>query len=107
MDGPTVGLMAGIVGGVVGTMGGVLGTYLSIANAKGPIERAFIKRAAVIAWISVSVFLALLFTIPKPYNWLMWIPYGITMLIGIPKLRRKHTQIRRSESGDETFISHL
>lgn len=88
-------------------MGGVLGTYLSIKSAKGPIERAFIKRTAVIAWITVSVFLGLLFTIPQPYNFLLWIPNVILWLIFVPKLRKKHTEIRRSESGDETFISHL
>ena len=103
MDGATVGL----IGGIFGTMGGVLGTYVSIKSAKGPIERAFVKKTAVIAWITVSVFLGLLFTLPKPYNFLLWIPYGITMLIGVPKLRKKHTEIRRLESGDETFISHL
>ncbi len=107
MDGAIVDWIEGICGGVLGTMGGVLGTYLSIKSAKGPIERAFIKKSAVIAWATVSVFLGLLFTLPKPYNLLMWIPYGVTMLIGIPKLRRKHTEIRRSESGDETFSSHL
>ena len=101
------GVIGGLIGGVIGTMGGIIGTIVSIAGAKGPIERAFLKKAAVIAWIAVSVFLGLLLTLPKPYNWLMWIPYGIAMLIGVPKLRKKHTQIRRSESGDETFISHL
>ena len=99
--------MEGLIGGIVGTMGGIIGTYVSIASAKGPMERAFIKRSAVIAWITVSVFLGLLLTLPKPYNLLLWIPYGITMLIGVPKLRKKHAQIRRSESGDETFVSHL
>ena len=103
MDGATVGL----IGGIFGTMGGVLGTYVSIKSAKGPIERAFIKKTAVIVWIIVSVFIGLLLTLPKPYNFLLWIPYGITMLIGVPKLRKKHTEIRRSESGDETFVSHL
>ena len=107
MDGATIGWIGGIFGGVVGTMGGVLGTYLSIKSAEGPIECAFIKKTAVITWITVSVFLGLLLTLPKPYNYLLWIPYGITMLIGIPKLRKKHTEIRRLESGDETFISHL
>ena len=95
------GLTGGLIGGIVGTMGGIIGTIVSIASAKGPIERAFIKRAAVIAWIAVSVFLGLLLTLPKPYNYLLWIPYGITMLIGIPKLRKKHTEIRRLESGDD------
>ena len=107
MDGSTVGWMGGIIGGVVGTMGGVLGTYVSIKSAKGPTERAFINKTALITWVTVSVFLGLLFIIPQPYNFLLWIPYGIGMLIGVPKLRKKHTQIRRSESGDETFTSHL
>ena len=107
MDGATIGWIGGIFGSVVGIMGGVLGTYLSIKSAKGPIERAFIKRSAIIAWVTVSVFLGLLFALPKPYNYLMWIPYAVTMLIGVPKLRKKHTEIRQSESGDETFISHL
>ena len=48
MDGATVDLIGGIFGGVAGTMGGVLGTYVSIKSAKGPIERAFIKKTAVI-----------------------------------------------------------
>lgn len=107
MDGATIGWIGGIFGSVVGIMGGVLGTYLSIKSAKGPIERAFIKRSAIIAWVTVSVFLGLLFALPEPYNYLMWIPYAVTMLIGVPKLRKKHTEIRRSESGGETFTSHL
>ena len=107
MDGAAIGWIGGIFGSIVGTMGGILGTYLSIASAKGPIERAFIKKAAVIAWIAVSVFLGLLFMIPKPYNYLLWIPYAVAMLIGAPKLRKKHTEIRRSEAGDETFTRHL
>ena len=107
MDGTTIGWIGGIFGAVFGTLGGVLGTYVSIKNAKGPIERAFIKRSAVIAWVTVSIFLGLLFTFPKPYNFLLWIPYAVTMLLGVPKLREKHTEIRRSESGDETFTSHL
>ena len=101
------GLIGGLIGSILGIMGGVIGTYVSIASAKGPIERAFVKRAAVIVWIAISVWLGLLLTLPKPYNYLLWIPYGITMLIGVPKLRKKHTEIRRSESGDETFTSHL
>ena len=135
MDGVIIGWIGRIFRGVVGTMGDVggtyvsiksakegwsqvqaaaslkqvryPGTYVSIKSAKGPIECAFIKKAKVITWIAVSVFLGLLLTLPKPYNFLLWIPYGITMLIGIPKLRKKHTQIRRSESGDENFVSKI
>lgn len=101
------GLIGGLIGGIAGTMGGIIGTIVSIKSAKGPIERAFIKRSAVSAWVTVSVFLGLLFTIPQPYNSLLWIPYVAVILIRAPKLIKEHTEIRRSESGDETFTSHL
>ena len=135
MDGVIIGWIGRIFRGVVGTMGDVggtyvsiksakegwaqvlagaslkrvryPGTYVSIKSAKGPMERAFIKKAKVIAWIRVLVFLGLFLTLPKPYNFLLLILYGIVMLIGIHKLRKKHTQIRQSESGDETFVSKI
>ena len=107
MDGPTVGLIGGIFGGTVGTLGGIIGTYAGIKSAKGPLERAFIIRTAVKAWVEVLVLLGLLFALPKPYNWLVWIPHGIWMLIITRKWRTKHIEIRQLESGDKTFTSRL
>jgi hypothetical protein len=37
-----------IVGSIVGLAGGVIGTYFSIKNTKGPRERAFTVKSAVV-----------------------------------------------------------
>ena len=77
-----VGIIGGIIGGVIGFGGGVIGTYFSITNTKGPLERSFMIKASAIAWVAIIVFIVLLLILPKPYNFLMWIPYGISSTIG-------------------------
>ena len=75
MDGSMVGLVGGIAGGVVGVMGGIVGTYFSIKNTKGPKERAFAIRAAVLCRLGVSAFLACLFLLPLYGRLLLWVVY--------------------------------
>ena len=94
MDAGTVG---GIIGGVLGLAGGAVGTYASIKNTGGPRERQFMVRAAVAAWIGITLFLALLFVLPSPYRWLIWIPYGVTLPLAIVSLNRKQQAIRSEE----------
>jgi len=97
LDGATLGWIGGIVGSVIGVIGGAIGTYFSIANAKGPREKALMKKAAVVVWLALSLFLLLLLTLPKPYNWLMWIPYGVFLPWGIRCINRKQREIRDDE----------
>ncbi len=99
MDGPTVGWIGGILGGILGTIGGAVGTYFSIKNTNGPKERAFIVRCAVVGWIGIFLFSALLFLLPDPYRYLVWIPYGIALPLGIRFCNRKQNMIRESEKG--------
>jgi hypothetical protein len=58
MDSGTVG---GILGGALGTLGGVVGTYFSITSTESAPERRFMVRCAIIGWVGVVAFLALLF----------------------------------------------
>lgn len=92
-----VGLVGGIIGGVLGLAGGAVGTYASIKNTEGPRERQFMVRVAVVTWIAVTLFLALLFVLPSPYRWFMWIPYGVTLPLAIVHLNRKQRAIRLEE----------
>ena len=92
------GMAGGIVGGGLGLAGGVVGTYFSIKNTSGPRERAFMIRASAVAWVAVTVFLAGLLLLPKPYNWLLWIPYGIALPLSIRSLNRRQQQIRAEEA---------
>jgi hypothetical protein len=95
MDAGTVG---GLVGSAIGVLGGALGTYFSIKNTSGPKERSFVVRAAVVAWLAVLALVAGLLLIPRPYNWFLWIPYGVLLAVGIRYWNRKQAEIRNQET---------
>ena len=96
MDIGTVGGLIGAIGGLIGLVGGAIGTYFSIRSTKGPRERQFMVRASVAVWIGVTAFLVLLFVLPNPYRWLLWIPYGLALPFTIMSLNRKQA-IRLAE----------
>ena len=95
------GIIGGLLGSVLGIAGGAVGTYFSIKNTNGPLERAFMVKAAVITWIAVSLFLVLLFIIPQPYNYLAWIPYGLLLPVGIYKMNATQAKLRDRDSNDK------
>ena len=94
MDAGTVG---GIIGGVIGLAGGAVGTYASIKNTAGPRERQFMVRVAIAAWVGITIFLVLVFVLPSPYRWLIWIPYSVALPLAIVSLNRKQQAIRSDE----------
>lgn len=94
MDAGTIG---GIIGGSLGLAGGAIGTFASIKNTQGPRERQFMVRVAMAAWIGITLFLLLLFVLPTPYRWLIWIPYGVALPLAILILNRKQQTIRSDE----------
>jgi hypothetical protein len=91
------GLVGGIIGGLVGVAGGIYGTFRSIQSTKGPLERAFMVKASVIAWVAIVVFIGLMFVLPNPYRHLLWIPYGVLLPLGIVKLNKRVGEIRKVE----------
>jgi hypothetical protein len=96
------GLVGGIVGSVIGALGGAVGTYFSIKNTSGPRERRFMVRAAIVAWLAISVFLAGLLLLPQPMNLLLWVPYVIALPLGIAWCNRRQRIIRSEESGSRS-----
>ena len=88
----------GLVCGVIGLLGGIVGTYFSIKNTAGPRERAFMIRVAVVAWIGITGFLIDLLMLPRPYNFLMWVPYAIALPLGIVWSNRRQRTIRAEEA---------
>jgi len=94
------GLIGGIVGCVLGLIGGLIGTYFSIRNTSGPREKAFTIKASIIGWIAGIIFLVLLFILPTPWRFLLWIPYGILLPLGIVTWNRTQQRIREEESQD-------
>jgi hypothetical protein len=93
-----IGLVGGMVGGLIGVAGGLVGTYFSIKNTAGARERSFMIRVSAIAWLMIAAFLAGLLLLPKPYNWLLWVPYAIALPLSIRWLNQRQRQIRAEES---------
>lgn len=93
-----IGVAGAIIGSAIGLIGGAIGTYFSIKNTAGPGERSFMIRVAVIGWNAVTVFLLGVLALPKPFNWLLWVPYGIGLPLGIHWCNRRQAQIRADEA---------
>lgn len=97
MDGGQIELVGGIVGAALGLVGGAVGTYFSVKNTEGPRERQFMIRVSAFAWLIVTTFVAALFLLPQPYDWLLWVLYGIGLTVAIRQLNRRQLEIRAEE----------
>jgi len=101
MSPETTAIWVGVLAGCsVGLAGGLIGTYFSIKNTRGPRERAFVVRAAVVCWLLVLVFLAGMLLLPDWYRHLLWVPYTILLIAGIRSWNRRQEQIRQEEAGE-------
>ncbi|MCD6117902.1 hypothetical protein J7K93_12870 [bacterium] len=98
------GLIGGIAGGIIGVAGGMIGTYFSIRNTKGPKERSFMVKVSVISWVVGIIFITLLLTLPSPYKWFMWLPYGILFPFGIIYINKRLRQIRQKETEQDATL---
>ena len=94
ITGPQLGLIGGIVGTAIGFAGGVIGTYYSIKNTNSPLERKFMIKASTWTWIAGIIFLGMLIGLPSPYRFLVWIPYGFLLPVGIRYINNRQAQIR-------------
>ena len=97
------GTIGGIIGGLGGLAGGIIGTYFSIKNTNGPREQAFMIKASVVGWIAILVFLGLIFSMPEPYRYFLWIPYGILLPLAIVTGNKKLQKIRQEESQNKSM----
>jgi hypothetical protein len=93
-----LGLIGGIIGGALGVLGGAVGTYFSIKNTSGPRERAFMIRIAIFTWILITAFVCGLFALPRPFNFLLWVPYGIALPLAVLWCNRRQSKIRAEEA---------
>jgi hypothetical protein len=93
-----VGLIGGIIGAALGLAGGAIGTYFSVKNTLGPRERSFMVKVSAIAWMAITAFLVGLLMLPKPYNFLLWVPYGLALPLGIRWCNQRQLKVRAEEA---------
>ncbi|MDD4621969.1 MAG: hypothetical protein PHG71_01895 [Kiritimatiellae bacterium] len=97
-----IGIVIAVSAGcLIGLGGGVIGTWASIRNTSSPRERAFVIRASWIMWAAGGVFLSLMLSLPTPWRFLLWIPYGILLPLGIFFWNRTQRRIREEECGEK------
>ena len=101
ITGPQLGLIGGIVGTAIGVAGGAIGTYCSVKNTNSPLERKFMIKASIWAWIAGTIFLGMLIGLPSPYRFLVWIPYGFLLPVGIRYINSRQTQIRAMDDSSQ------
>jgi len=105
----TIGLAGGIVGGLIGLAGGIVGIYFSIKNTNGPREHAFMIKAGVVCLAAILLFFWLMYVLPNPYRFFLWIPYSILLPLSIifgnraqQRIRKEESQVRREPVAMET-----
>tara|TARA_R110002111_G_C5962038_1_gene369563 strand:- start:88 stop:405 length:318 start_codon:yes stop_codon:yes gene_type:complete len=98
-----IGLIGAVGGTLLGFLGGVYGTWNSIQQTNGPRERAFVVKMSVLFWIVVSLFVVLVFVLPAPWNYYIWLPYGLWLTSTIRRCDLKQQAIREAESQDESL----
>ena len=76
-----------------------MGTWFSIRNTKGPRERAFVLRAAVVCWLAVTLFVVALYFTPLLYRSLLWLPYLFGLPFALRAWNRRQEQLHKEESG--------
>ncbi len=86
------------LGGILGCLGGVIGSYFSIKNTNGPLEKSFMVKCVIWGWLAITLFLGLMYILPHPYRYFLWIPYGICLPLGIRFCNRRQQEIRASET---------
>jgi Ca2+/Na+ antiporter len=98
------GMTGAIIGGIGGLAGGVIGAYAGIKNTNGPKERGYMIKMAALMWWAVVFFLALLFALPTPYQWFIWGPWVVLLVIGITYCNKRQGQIRKAESQENAIL---
>lgn len=98
-------IVGGIVGGLFGVLGGVVGTYFSIRSVHGRLEHRVMIRFVVVCWITVILFLSLLFTLPSPFRNFLWLSYIIIFTWGLSFSNRKLAEARKLDEAEKAGVS--
>jgi len=58
-------------------------------------------QVAIVTWIVVTAFVLGLLALPRPFNFLLWVPYGISLPLAILWCNRRQRRIQ-SEQADSS-----
>jgi hypothetical protein len=79
------GYIGNITGCTIGLIGGLVGTCCSIKTPRAPKKRVFRVKASMVVWVGIILFLGLMFILPNPFRYILWIPSSVLLPLGIGK----------------------
>ncbi len=88
-----------IVFGVV-LLGAAVATAFSVASARGPREHRFVVRSNLGAWGLLLVMLTLLYLLPAPWCYVVFLPYFVHVPVALYLMVRHQLGIRLEEHGE-------
>ena len=91
------GIVGGSLGGLVGVAGAIYGVRASLKQCKSSAERQLVIIFSLALTAAIGLMLAGLFLIPKPYNWLVWIPYPFLLTGSILFVNRRMAALRGAQ----------
>ena len=102
MNGEQLGYIFGWVGGILGIVlgfgGGILGTYIPYRRATSQRQKAFILRSAVLVFGLVLLLMLGQALAPWPWNFLLWIPYIVLLILCIAWMNMGQKRIVEEEA---------
>ncbi len=93
-----IGIIGAVAGLILGIAGTVFGTWCGIRSTKGPREHKMMVKGSIIILGGVLLFCTLVFVLPGPYRYFIWIPYGLILIFGVIKFEHNRKRIRKEET---------
>lgn len=89
-----------LVGLIFGLMAMLLGIYSGLKHVQEVRERKIVIRTTIAWGCATAIFSILLYSLPNPYRFLVWIPYLSTMVLifGAAKLALKRIRLEEAQS---------
>ncbi len=81
---------------------GLYASWSNVRNAKGPKEKAYVRRNCIIVFVSVAISLALMYVLPSPYRFLVLIPYLVFVPMYIHRSVTRRQLIRVLDERERT-----
>ena len=97
----TTGWTGILVAVVFGLAAVVLGAYNIFKYVQNPRERGILLLHSVAGGFVTAVFLSLLFNLPSPYRFLIWIPYLLLVVVLIVLAKHALKRVAHKETDED------
>ncbi|MBM4155524.1 MAG: hypothetical protein FJ221_10925 [Lentisphaerae bacterium] len=91
-------LLSGVGLLVLSVLGGVVAVATGLRSARGPRERAFVRRACIASWAMVALFIVAAFTLPAPYHWISAVVFVFAVPAAIYRWTTQRQLLRELEA---------